>query len=60
MKWDQRLEKNRPVCELCNKDSDLITESEKRSEIDEFGHGSDQEIEQFEGVILGGEAVNYP
>ncbi|UJB73274.1 hypothetical protein HRE53_31805 (plasmid) [Acaryochloris sp. 'Moss Beach'] len=63
-KWNQRLEKNRPVCELCNKDSDLITETEKQAEIDGFGHGSDQEIGQREGgdvgfsveteVILGG------
>ena len=49
-KWNQRLERNRPVCEICKKDSDLITESEKRSEFDEFDCGSSQEIGQLEGV----------
>ena len=42
-KWNQRLEKNRPVCEICNKEEDLITESDKRSENAEFGHTLDQE-----------------
>ncbi|ABW33431.1 hypothetical protein [Acaryochloris marina] len=64
-KWNQRLEKNRPSCEICKKDSDLITEMEKRTENDEFGCGNDQEIGQKErgddgiegksGVILGGD-----
>ncbi|WP_262562708.1 hypothetical protein [Acaryochloris sp. CCMEE 5410] len=63
-KWNQRLEKNRPSCEICKKDSDLITETEKRSEIDGFGQENDQEIGSLEGsndgieggseVILGG------
>lgn len=48
-KWNQRLEKNRPSCEICNKDRDLITEKEKRSDTDEFGRGSEQEIGQLEG-----------
>ncbi|MGR3277863.1 plasmid replication protein, CyRepA1 family [Acaryochloris marina NIES-2412] len=52
-KWDQRLEKNRPVCDICNKDSDLITETEKGSEIDEIGCGSDQEIGQCDGGDVG-------
>lgn len=53
MKWNQKLERNRPVCELCNKESDLITETEKGSEVDEFGRTSDQEIGEKEGDIVG-------
>ena len=52
-KWNQRLDKNRPSCEICKKDSDLITEMEKRSENTESGHGSDQEIRQREEGNVG-------
>ncbi|ABW32012.1 plasmid replication protein, CyRepA1 family [Acaryochloris marina] len=48
-KWNQRLEKNRPSCEICKKEDDLITEIDKRSEIDGFGQGNDQELGQLEG-----------
>ncbi|WP_235112315.1 hypothetical protein [Acaryochloris sp. 'Moss Beach'] len=47
-KWDQRLEKNRPSCEICKKDSDLITETKKQAEIDGFGQENAQEIGQLE------------